>query len=186
MRGKQAAFADYSQYSDLQLMDAFEAAPARIREVLSGLTEPDLRVRARGDKTWSCQEIVMHLTDSETQGAFRIRKAWSESGCDLPGFNESLWTSKLNHQDASAAERESSFLTFSALRRSTAPLFRRATPADFTDRFGIHPEYGAITLRNLLELYADHGERHIDQILGIRRLLGKPLQCALLLPVRLY
>ena len=128
----------------------------------------------------------MHLADSDTQGAFRIRKAWSESGADLPGFDEGLWTSQMNHQSASVEEREASLIAFAALRAITAPLFRRATPSDFVERGGKHPVYGRLALRNLLELYDDHGERHIAQILEIRRRLGKRLEYPLLLPTRLY
>ena len=50
----------------------------------------------------------------------------------------------------------------------------------------IHPDHGEITLRNLLELYADHSERHVEQILVCRRLLRSPLEMESLLPRRLY
>lgn len=42
-------------------------------------------------------------------------------------------------------------------------------------RTGIHPEHGEMTVQDLLDMYADHGEGHRDQILEIRRLLGTPM-----------
>lgn len=51
---------------------------------------------------------------------------------------------------------------------------------------GCHPESGEITLRSILELYSDHSERHIWQILQRRKLMGKPLDFPLILDERLY
>jgi len=181
-----ARLVDYSEYTSARLLDAFEQAPDRVRTVIAGLSEEELRSRARGAKAWSCQEIVLHLADSEILGAFRMRKVWSEPGAPLPGYNENIWTARLDHQHASREEREAALLVFSALRRSIVPILRRATEADLNERTGNHPEFGRMTLRNLLELYADHGERHLEQILLMRRLLEKPLEFPLLLPRRLY
>jgi hypothetical protein len=43
-----------------------------------------------------------------------------------------------------------------------------------------------VTLRNLLELYADHSERHVAQIVERRERLGVPVDLAPLLAERLY
>jgi hypothetical protein len=45
---------------------------------------------------------------------------------------------------------------------------------------------GEVTLRQLLELYADHSERHLDQIQAVRIALSKPTALPELLPNRLY
>ena len=50
---------------------------------------------------------------------------------------------------------------------------------------GFHPERGELSLRQLLEIYADHCERHIDQILARRRLFGKPSDLPVILNKRL-
>ncbi len=64
-------------------------------------------------------------------------------------------------------------------------LFSVASAADWTKQ-GTHPEYGPLSLRNLLELYADHSERHLEQILDIRTRLGRRLAMTRELPRRLY
>jgi hypothetical protein len=89
----------------------------------------------------------------------------------------------LNHQ---AEGRELAIELFTSLRKATLALFERAETADWTTRWGMHPEYGRMTLRNLLELYADHSERHIVQVLDIRARLGRPLALPSLLLDRLY
>jgi uncharacterized damage-inducible protein DinB len=186
MRGTTTSFPTYTQYTHQQVLAAYQQAPARLRRAIEGLDEATLRLRPRGESTWSIQEIVMHVTDSEVQGVFRIRKAWSESGTALPGYNEALWTKELNHQEASPAERTAALELFSALRVATYPLLAGASERDLDERAGVHPEYGRLTVRNLLELYADHGERHLEQILTIRALLGKQLPMPMLLRERLY
>src|SRR5437868_3859722 len=42
------------------------------------------------------------------------------------------------------------------------------------------------SIRQLLEIYADHCERHIDQISARRRLFGKPSDQPIILSKRLY
>jgi hypothetical protein len=74
---------------------------------------------------------------------------------------------------------------FRAHRHATSELFAEATPEEWR-REGIHPEWGPLSLRQLLELYADHGERHLVQILERRQILGRPLELTPLLPQRLY
>ncbi|HLE20918.1 MAG TPA: hypothetical protein VJB88_07355, partial [Vicinamibacteria bacterium] len=53
-------------------------------------------------------------------------------------------------------------------------------------KWGSHADWGRLTVRQLLELYADHGERHIEQIVELRLLLGNPVNVPRLLPTRLY
>jgi hypothetical protein len=65
------------------------------------------------------------------------------------------------------------------------PLLEQA-PAEDWVRSGTHPAFGVVILRNLLELYADHIERHIEQILDSRARLGRPLNMEAILPRRLY
>jgi plasmid replication initiation protein len=50
----------------------------------------------------------------------------------------------------------------------------------------VHHIFGVMTLRQLLEMYADHGERHIAQILELRRRLDIPSPMTVLLPTLDY
>ena len=186
MLAAKAAFPPYVQYATDQLIEAFRQGPARLRASLVGLTETELRTRARGPEQWSAHEIVIHTVDSEIQGVYRIRKIWSQSGAELPSYDQDAWARELDyHTRAASSERENALQLLACLRWSALPIFERAAGADW-DRWGVHPDYGKVTLRNMLELYADHVERHLAQILETRELLGKPLHFPLLLPDRLY
>jgi hypothetical protein len=185
MQGGTVALAPYEFYTTEELLHAYSTGPLRLAQVLTGLTEGEIRSRVRGPEKWSIQEIVMHVADSEIQGAFRIRKAWAEPGTKSPCYDQDKWTRELGHQHAETSARGLSLELFALLRQTTLPIFTRARKADW-EHVIIHPEFGSISLRNLLELYADHSERHIAQILDMREKLGKPLRFPLLLPRRLY
>ncbi|NOT08079.1 MAG: DUF664 domain-containing protein [Gemmatimonadales bacterium] len=185
VHGSLPPFPSYSQYTYDQILGAFTQGPDRLRAAIAGLSEEELRIRARGPRQWSAHEIVLHTTDSEIQGTYRFRKVWAQSGCELPSYDQDAWARELDYLGSCTAEdRENALELLAALRRAATPLLMRAT-ADYWNRWGTHLAYGKITLRNVLELYADHTERHIAQILQIRDILGKPTNLPLLLPDRL-
>ena len=185
MRGMMVSFPDYSYYATPQLLAAFASGPARMRQAVDGLTDEECRARSRGPAKWSIHEIVIHTADSEMQGTFRIRKVWSEPSPLLPVYDQDAWVREIDYQSEDAAARERALTLLALFREQTLLLFRRATAADW-EKSGTHPEYGTVTLRNLLELYADHVERHVDQILDSRARLGRSLEMQPLLPRRLY
>lgn len=185
MRGTSVVFPDYTFYSNAQLLTAYVEGPQRMRRAIEGLSEEELRTRSRGAERWSIHEIILHSVDSEVQGTLRIRKVWAEPSPLLPYSDQDAWARELAYASEGREARECALSLLALLRQHTVRLFERATPGDWA-KVGTHPEYGEVTLRNLLELYADHSERHLEQILEGRRLLGRTLTMSSLLPRRLY
>lgn len=173
-----------SEMSTEALLDVFEAAPARLGQALDGLSEADEAARPVAGK-WSIREIVTHLADAETVGATRVRFTLAEPGTRLPVYDEAAWARALGYQDASSGDLADARALFSALRTATARLLRRQ-PEEAWRRTAHHPHWGEVSLRELLDLYADHGERHLEQILERRARLGRPLALAPVLAARLY
>lgn len=175
------AFPDVLAHRETQdLVRVFAEGPTRVRSALEGLDEPDLRARPRGPGTWSILEIVLHLADAEIMGAARIRQSLAEPGAAFAVYDQDQWAARLGYGTAGPDDLEAGLALFENLRVATVGLFRRMRYAEW-ENTGVHPEWGALTVRQLLELYADHGERHIGQILAIRGHLGQPLE----LPERL-
>jgi hypothetical protein len=180
-----APFPDTYRSTRLEtLLHAYESAPRRLRQALDGLSDDHLRAHPRPGK-WSILEIALHVTDSEVVGAGRFRLAYAESGASFTGYDQAVWAQMLRYNEAPLSRLHCYLTLFEGLRVSAADIFRRTAPAEW-ERFAIHPERGPMTLRNLLELYADHGDRHIQQILLCRELLGVPTQVEIVLPERLY
>jgi len=185
MRVATSEFPDYTFYPTDQLLAAFVEGPARLRRGVSGLDDDACRARPRGAARWSIQEIVLHTADSEAHAYVRVRKALAEPGAALPGYDQDAWVATIDYRNTGRPERERALDLIELLRRQTAPLLAGPRPAE-GEAWGIHPQFGHLTLRNLLELYADHSERHLEQILECRRLLGVPLSIAPILARRLY
>ncbi|HEY6147876.1 MAG TPA: DinB family protein [Thermoanaerobaculia bacterium] len=176
--------AAHSTSSTERLLDVYREAPARLARALDGVGEEDVRVRAIPGK-WAIQEIVLHVADSELTGAVRIRKVLAEIRPELPGYNQELFATGLDYLRRDASFRRAALHGFRNLRETTAVLFESTRPGDWR-REGTHPIFGPLTLRQLLEMYADHGERHIGQILELRRRLGIPSDMTVLLPALVY
>jgi hypothetical protein len=180
-----APFPDlYAAIPTARLIEVYAAGPARLRTALEGLDEFAWTAKPRPGK-WSIREIALHVTDSELVGAGRIRLTRAQPGSGFFAYDENAWAGVYDYQHADAASVERSLALFGALRSYLLPVFAGATAAAWNHP-ALHPERGAITLRNLLELYADHSERHIDQILENRRLLGLEIALPPLLATRLY
>jgi len=175
----------YAGMSGELLGGVFRAAPGRLRRAIAGLDADDLGSRP-GPGKWSIQQIVFHLADSELVGAVRFRQALSDAPAPrFPAYDQDRWAEALGYGSRTPGEVQAAVALFEMLRQSAASLLDRIAPAGW-ERVGIHREWGTLSVRQLLELYADHGERHLGQILAARVALGKPVPLEPLLPVRLY
>ncbi len=187
-KGAPAAVTDfptvYREIATETLLSVYEAAPARIAGAVEGLGPEELSARPIPGK-WSIQEIVCHVADSETCGALRFRLALAQPGSALPAYDQDRFADALAYAEFDRSLFSDTLDLFGRLRSLSARLLRRADASAWGNT-GDHREWGTVTLRQLLEIYADHGERHLAQILDRRRAIGRPLSLALLLPERLY
>ena len=174
----------YADIPTQNLLTAFIGGPQRLKDSLRGLTEEDLLAHPRAGK-WSIQQIACHLADAEVMGALRFRMVFADDGSRLPVYDQEEWERRFGYQELSAKQRDALLALFASARDTTARFLDPASDEDW-QRSGYHPEWGPLSLRQLLELYSDHSERHIEQILNLRSLLGKPLELPLLLKKRLY
>ena len=182
---RKAGFPDaYNGISTRDLLTVYKAGPTRLGGVLAELTDDELKQRPQTDK-WSIQEIAMHLADAEIMGAARLRQTLAEPGAAFALYDQDAWTGELGYQARDRRALENAVRLFSALRSGSALLLETAKEQDWC-KWGHHTDWGPLNVRQLLELYADHGERHVEQIVAARGSLGRPLAIPRLLPRRLY
>ncbi|HLA13184.1 MAG TPA: DinB family protein [Pyrinomonadaceae bacterium] len=174
----------FANYKTKHLLTVFAAGPHRLRKVIDGLSDEVLTARPRPGK-WCIKEIIPHVTDSEVQATFRIKLVLAQPGIVWPVYDQDIWAKEHAYQTLTLSELENSLQLFGALRALTTPLLTKARAEDWLKK-GVHPEFGPMTLRNLLELYADHSERHIDQILTMRSMLGETVDMQPILEERLF
>lgn len=165
-----------------QLIAVYSAGPARLRRCLVCLTDEHLLARPIPGK-WSIKEIAIHLADAELMGAVRFRQALTGSDRTFSFYHQEIWCRDFDYQNADQTFLDQAVELFSSIRHTTTRLLENS-PADRWTRTGYHPERGNMSVRQLLESYAEHAENHISQICERRRLLGKPIELEPLVPLR--
>jgi hypothetical protein len=139
-------------------------APAVLDALLRDL--PDAWVRATdGPDTWSSFDVVGHLIEAEeTNWIPRVRHLLSHgTSAVFPPFDRFGFVAKW--KDRSMAEALDAFAT--ARARSLHDLDAlRLTPSDLA-RTGLHPEFGSVTLGQLIATWAVHDLNHVGQVVDV-------------------
>ncbi len=175
---------DLSHISEEILFKAYSQGYNRLKMSIEGLTEDELKQKIIPGK-WSIQEIVFHLADAEIMGASRIRQAISQNPREVYAFDPPTWSSVMLYNNATMEELEQNLQLFQFLRKTSLRIFKLATTADWNKTI-LHPDRGEVPLTTLLQVYADHSERHLEQILERRRLLNKEIKMEVYFTERTY
>lgn len=110
---------------------------------------------------WSVHEILVHMGDSESMAALRLRKLVVEPGTTLMAYEESKWAGALNYSDQSAEDA----LQIIKLARQTTYRLLKSLPATVFEHSVTHPEMSEpYTFDTWLGIYARHIPDHLDQM----------------------
>jgi uncharacterized damage-inducible protein DinB len=153
-----------------ELIERYAAGADVLGKSIEGLTRADL-LAFPVPGTWSIQQIVLHMMDSDLIAADRMKRVAAEDHPTLIGFNETAFAKTLAYDQVPAKE---ACEVFRLNRRITAELLRRLPDSAFS-RMGYHNERGEVSLEQLLTTYTDHLEHHMKFLREKRKLLGKPL-----------
>jgi uncharacterized damage-inducible protein DinB len=148
-------------------MKALAAAPGALARAVGRASRRTLACRP-APREWSVVEVLGHLLDAELAVGFRLRKIAAEPGSMIPAWDQEKWTDRLRHRRADARQL---LAAYGALRAANLAQARRLTPAERTLR-GRHPEYGPMSVAQMLEHFAEHDLNHLGQIrstLGLLR-----------------
>jgi hypothetical protein len=146
------------------LLERFRRGPELIAAVITGAAGAELDfVPAPG--RWSIRQIVAHLADSEIVGADRLRRVIAEANPSLMAYDQDAWAKNLNYGRRKISE---SLDTLRRLRAGNYDLLKDLPEAALA-RTGTHNQRGLMTLRQLVEVIAEHAERHARQLEELRR-----------------
>lgn len=151
-----------------ELIDAYTAGSALLREAIAGMSADDLQARPVAGR-WSTLEVVCHLADADSVYAERIKRVLAEDEPPLRSMNPDEWQTRLAYHERDA-EEELRLVEFT--RRQMARILRSLAPADF-QRTGHHSEAGPLTLETLLRRVTEHVPHHVQFIQEKRALLAK-------------
>jgi uncharacterized damage-inducible protein DinB len=152
------------------LVEQYAAGADRLAQSIVGLTRDDLAARPVPG-TWSIQQIVLHVMDSDLISSDRMKRVIAEETPTLIGFDETAFARALFYDALDAATAAD---VFAKNRRLTSEILGRV-PEEAFERFGTHNERGRVTLTQLVQGMVDHLEHHLRFLREKRRLLGKPL-----------
>jgi hypothetical protein len=154
---------------DRSLIERYAAGASVPGEAIRGLTTAELNAFPVPG-TWSIQQIIIHLMDSDLIGADRMKRVAAENTMpQLIGYDETAFAKNLSYDKLDPAQ---ACEVFRLNRLLTATVLRNLPDAAF-ERAGMHSERGRETLAHLVKDYAEHLEHHMKFLRDKRRLLGK-------------
>jgi hypothetical protein len=155
---------------DRSLIDAYEAAPAKLRAAVKGLSRLELTARP-GPGAWSIFEVVVHIADSDAISIDRMKRILTEDNPPLLYADETAYVERLFTHDQ---DLEDALVLLEVGRRQWARVLRKLPDAAF-ERAGQHNRRGHVTLGDMVADYIEHIDDHLKFIVGKRENLGKPL-----------
>lgn len=153
---------------DRALIEQYEKGGDDLRMAVRGLERQDLLAHPVPG-TWSIQEIVIHLADSDLITADRMKRVIAEDNPSLIGFDETRFTENLFYDEQSV---EDAVTIFELNRRNFARVLKKLPDSAF-ERTGTHNERGVLTLAALLAGNVKHLKHHLEFIVSKREKLGK-------------
>jgi hypothetical protein len=150
--------ADHRVVERHSLIATYRAGPAAVADAIAGASEAELDRRPAPEE-WSAREVAHHLADSETTSTIRLRRLLAEEQPLIPAYDEEEFARRLHY----GRPVESSLAVFAAVRASNAELLESLTEDEW-QRAGTHSESGPYSVETWLEIYAQHGHDHAEQI----------------------
>jgi uncharacterized damage-inducible protein DinB len=152
------------KYSFDKSIQILERTPYVLKTLLSGLSD-DWTMQNEGGETWSPYDVVGHLIHGETTDWMqRLDVILDEQGEHkfksfdrFAQFEESKGKSLIQLLDEFEDARNQNLVKFKSLQLKENDL----------DRIGIHPNFGEVTMRQLLATWVAHDLGHIGQIVRV-------------------
>jgi DinB family protein len=136
-----------------------EQLPARIRTLVSGLTDGQLETPYRPGG-WTIRQVVHHIPDSHLNAYMRTKLAVTESEPSIKTYEEARWAEL---PDGKSAPIAMSLDLLDALHRRWIAFLRSLPEADYARTF-VHPEWGRVSIDEAIGMYAWHCRHHAAHI----------------------
>ena len=141
-----------------QDIDKIRRLPGQIEALVSGLSAAQLTTHFLASE-WTVAQNVHHLADSHMNSYIRCKLILTEEKPPLKPYDQDAWA---NLPDAQSADLSASLLLLAQLHARWVT-FWETLPETAWSRVGFHPDNGPMTLADIVQGYAAHGEAHIDQ-----------------------
>lgn len=144
-----------------EALEILDRTPRALEIFLSGLSEGWLACNEGAD-TWNAKEVVGHLIEAEISDWMPRLHIILKEGENRPFPPFDRFAHLQKNPDQSIDER---LLEFQVLRKQNLEKVRQIVDSnEQLELTGLHPEFGAVKLRELLATWAVHDLTHIVQI----------------------
>ena len=145
-----------------EIADRLSQTPSTIRSLTAALPA-DATAFRESARAWTPFDVVCHVADGEvTDWMPRVRAIMSGDG-RFPPYDREGGFARYTGWTMTAVVDEFERLR----RRSVAELLASdITPADLS-KTGVHPEFGSVTLQQLLATWVTHDHAHVAQLARI-------------------
>src|SRR5690606_4324899 len=126
---------------DRSLIDTYAAGGERLREAVRGLSPGQLGAFPVPG-TWSIQQIVVHLQDSDAVAVERMKRIAAMDNPLMLGYDENAFVQRLFPEHQPVGETIDLF----DLNRRLWAITMRRLPDEAFERTGIHSERGKVSL----------------------------------------
>ncbi|HEV3140060.1 MAG TPA: putative metal-dependent hydrolase [Vicinamibacterales bacterium] len=140
-------------------LETLEQTPARIRALVSGLTDRQLDTPYRPGG-WTVRQVVHHLPDSHMNAYIRHKLAVTEEMPAVKTYHEDRWAEL---PEAKSAPVDFSVALLDALHRRWVAFLRALPEAELQKAFS-HPEWKRVTVDESIAMYAWHCRHHTAHI----------------------
>lgn len=141
------------------LIDSIEGAPARIRALVSDLSDAELETTYR-EGGWTIRQVVHHVPDSHMNAYIRMKLAVTEGRPAIRIYEEALWAELPDGRTAPVAM---SLDLLDALHRRWVTFMRALTEVQL-QRVFVHPEWGDVAVDQAIAMYEWHCRHHTAHI----------------------
>ena len=137
-------------------VERFIADAPALEQLIAPLSKDHLMARPIPG-TWSLQELVIHVMESDLIATHRMKRIIAEENPLLISYDENLFVKSLYYHDCDV--RLCAQL-FRLNRLQMGEILHRLPPAAF-ERCGVHNVRGKVSLKEMVAMYADHVEHHL-------------------------
>ena len=142
-------------------------APAKLGAAVAGLSDSQLDTQYRPEG-WTVRQVVHHLADAHVNWYIRPKLAVTKTEPTVTPYDESLWAEL---PDARTGPIEPSLMMFEGVIARWVLFFKSLAPEEWSRKF-IHPEWGLLTIDDVLPGMAWHCRHHTAHITGLRDRMG--------------
>lgn len=139
-------------------IDRIARFPELLEALVSGLNNEQLHTQYLAHE-WTVAQNVHHVADSHMNAYVRLKRILSEERPLLAGYDQDAWAGMADYDQPISVSLN---LVRNLHTRWVAVL--ESLTVEQRERIGIHSENGEITPDSIADLYATHGEGHLDQI----------------------